>query len=92
VISAGAKHPASTYGGSETVVLSPDQMPSHTHQLKTHAVGYASGWNSKNEAVASSATDRDNGDSSYNTTSTGNSAPLTIMPPFYALAFIMRTQ
>ncbi len=74
--------PEGTKGGLEKVQLSIDEMPSHTHTYRADGsalVGLSHEWER-------------NGGSHQNgqTTHTGGSQPHENMPPYYALAYIMK--
>lgn len=80
-------------GGEESHLISITELPSHTHGLNVTAVGYDSGWNESAEVVrAPTEIRKDNGAQSFTTTLAGSNTPMPLLPPFYALAYIMRVQ
>ena len=72
-----------TQGGEETHVLSEDEMPSHIHSF-TNVLTWHNGVNGS----ISSGDDANN--KSENSGSTGNNVPHNNMPPYYALAYIIK--
>ena len=83
--------PGST-GGSETFTLSVAQLPPHAHTYNdiyfSEADGGNYGW------LGSRSSDRDNGPltTPRTTDNTGSGAAIDARPPFFALAYIMRTR
>ena len=86
ILGAGAKYGVGSLGGEETVVLTVDQIPSHTHEFSRHQA---------------TRDETGNGDSGYGasnktldmvttlTAATGGSQAHNNMPPYYALCYIM---
>jgi microcystin-dependent protein len=72
-----------TQGGEETHQLTPDELPSHTHSF-TNVLTWHLGVNGS----ISSGDDANN--KSENSGATGNNVPHNNMPPYYALAFIIK--
>jgi hypothetical protein len=79
-------------GGSETFTLSVAQLPPHSHTYNdiyfSEADGGNYGW------LGSHSSDRDNGPltTPRTTDNTGSGAAIDARPPFFALAYIMRTR
>jgi microcystin-dependent protein len=89
-ILAGDPNNVGVIGGNSNVILTIDQMPSHYHTFSTitrsdNQVVGADGFNNKvdlyNETTPGNVT-----------SSTGNNAPISIMPPYYTLAYYIRVQ
>ena len=78
--------PEGNKGGTETETLKIEQIPSHTH---AHTAYYA---NFKHSGGAAEGSTRDDGDGSFGVTSTatGGGQAHNNMPPYYALAYIMK--
>lgn len=79
-------------GGASTVTLSVGNLPAHTHNFSVGTVGYVAAYNGSAEATRAPDNGRNNGTQTQGTGSTGSGNAFSIMPPFYRLAFIMRTQ
>jgi microcystin-dependent protein len=79
-------------GGANTATLSVANLPAHTHNFSVGTVGYAASWNGSAEATRAPNQGRNNGNQTQGTGSTGSGTAFSILPPFYRLAFIMRTQ
>ncbi len=82
-------------GGEETHTITVAQMPTHTHPITAPATndpsngkGTIAGRNSI--STIETYNDVDNGGMSI--ANAGGGMPLTIMPPYYALYFLRRTQ
>ena len=96
IIGAGNLYNPNNTGGAKEVTLSAGNLPPHTHNYRD---SYFSENNGLNYGYAgSNKTDNDNNPFDYyiNRTTDGgnslNSTPFSILPPYYALAFIMRVQ
>jgi hypothetical protein len=108
IIGAGNKYQVANYGGNDTIVLSVDQLPAHSHTGSGTTNGQDSGmkchmdaggrtddafalgiWenNSKNDRPCPSHTHTLN----FTTNNTGSNKGIDIRPPYYALAFIMKS-
>ena len=86
ILGAGANYSVGSIGGEETVVLTVDQIPSHSHEFIRHQA---------------TSDETSNGDSGYgasnktldmvttSTANTGGSQAHNNMPPYYALCYIM---
>jgi microcystin-dependent protein len=79
----GAYAPGNT-GGSVAHQLTVAEMPSHTHQVTVPASG-------KFDVQGNDLDVPTNGNGTYTTTSAGSDDYHENRPPYYALAFIMRT-
>lgn len=99
VLGYSSTHSISTVGGSETVTLNVNQLPSHTHYeligvasfsfvkpLVSHNIDGATEGIEFNGG--SHLTTRSSG--RVKTESTGSGQPHTNMPPYYTLAYIMK--
>jgi microcystin-dependent protein len=91
-----------TSGGSETHVLTVDQLPAHNHDVRVHdgtdlypvhaaqggdGRGYLSRTNTQELPNAGST-----GSRPWTVTSTGSGKPFDFMPPFRVLVFIIKTK
>jgi microcystin-dependent protein len=92
VVGAGRSYAVGDTGGAETVRLSINEIPSHTHTVSAKTVGYAGSWNAKAETVTYDGSERDNGRRSIVSGSAGGSQAHENRPPYYALSFIMRVK
>jgi microcystin-dependent protein len=79
-------------GGAETKALSVSEMPSHSHSVTVYTVGYGAVYNGSSEAASAPNNSHNNGTQSWGTSAAGSGTAFDKMPPFYVLAFIMRTQ
>ncbi len=79
-------------GGEENHALSAAEMPTHSHSISVNTVGYSSSWNGSAEATAAPGEGRNNGWRTWWSNTAGSGAAHNNMPPFYALAYIMRVQ
>lgn len=84
VLGNSTSHATGSMGGSETVTLSIDQIPSHNHIL--YITGSGAGSNSKLGVSESTATNT----KPYYLTNTGGNKSHNNMPPYYTLAYIMK--
>ena len=101
VVGAGSSYAVGNTGGANSVTLTVDQIPSHTH---TYADGFfienytQADWLDEyigDDKYGSGDTDRDNRYIWYRnrvTGSTGGGQAHENRPPYYALAYIMRVQ
>ena len=104
IVGAGNSYNPNNTGGANTVTLSINEMPSHNHGINdpghahtTYTVLANGTWNGGNDdlAVGRSGSNR-NGGTSSNATNisiqySGGGAAHENRPPYYALAYIMRT-
>ena len=86
ILGAGAKYGVGSLGGEETVILTVDHLPSHSHEFTRHKA---------------TSEETGNGDSGYgasnktldmittSTASVGGDKAHNNMPPYYALCYIM---
>lgn len=85
VLGAGTSHAVGDSGGSEEIILTVNQMPSHTHRV----YGTTASATIKN-GTGNDVTDVRRYDTPYSTDNTGGSQPHDNMPPYYTLAYIMK--
>jgi microcystin-dependent protein len=80
-------------GGASSVTLSVANMPAHTHSYTDYYFvdSGASTWKGGGAADANESTGK-SGNYTGTTDSTGGGSSFSILPPYYALAYIMRTQ
>lgn len=101
IVGSGGKYKIGDTGGQESVTLTADRMPKHTHSFKDYyfaegddrGVSYFTHWGDKK--VGSNATDKDNDHLFFvdnSTDSAGQGQAHENRPPYYALAFIMRVR
>jgi microcystin-dependent protein len=99
IVGSGGSYESGNSGGEALVTLSANQMPSHTHSVNDpgHSHSYL---NSSSGGLVKSGTDRAVGQvsssTSHNTTgiylgNTGGSQAHENRPPYYALAYLLRT-
>lgn len=82
VVGAGGSYAVGANGGAETVTLTTEQMPAHSHAHKKTE----SGGSGRNVLVP-----LENVSSVYSeSTTTGGSRPHENRPPYYALCYIMK--
>lgn len=85
VLGAGSTYAVGATGGAATHTLTASEMPSHTHTFTDTYTAYSSRqYGAYNVAAVNSTT-------SGTTSSAGSGAAHNNMPPYYALAYIMRT-
>ena len=82
------------FGGSEAQTLSIAQMPSHTHTLGVNTVGYSAAWAGNVTATGAPQGNpfKNNESQWFTTDATGGGQSFAIMPPYYALAYIIRVK
>ena len=87
VLGTSSSHPMGQTSGEEKHKLTIDEMPSHNHGYQMYSVDATSSpwW------IRSMGTTWVNS-MEYRTTTTGGDQPFSIMPPYYALAYIMRVR
>lgn len=102
ILGAGGERPLGDTGGSEEVTLTQNNLPAHTHSVKDYYYAESSKKAKgnydiidTNSKVGSNDTDYDNNYLMYykhNTESAGQTNPtgINIMPPYFALIYIMR--
>jgi microcystin-dependent protein len=86
------KRPPGEHLGAESVTLTTAQLPAHSHTLSSGTVGYHASYNSSAEALRSPTASENHGNFDLATSSTGTGAAVPILPPYWVLAFIQRTQ
>lgn len=95
VLGAGPDHAAYTSGGSATVTQTVDQMPSHFHTTQPHAHAESAAAPSTvtiglevpvPAAIPAAST---TGPATVIVDATGGGQPMDIMPPFYALKYVV---
>lgn len=84
IVGAGSTYAVGAAGGSNSVTLTVEQMPSHEHGIKTNLNGIGSG---------GVITYESNNYWGYGikTSEAGGGQPHENRPPYYALCFIMKT-
>ena len=90
IVGAGGNYSVGSTGGEDKHVLTAAEMPSHSHSTTFKTVGYTSSWNGSMEAMSGEGKDKNNGDRTKGTSSTGGGAAHENRPPFYALCFIIK--
>ena len=93
IVGAGDEYNMGAVGGSKEVALTIAQMPRHDHEVMEYAGPWKSGVTNYNAHIAANT----NGWSSFYTSFTGGQAdgttkPHENRPPYYALAYIMKTR
>lgn len=83
VVGAGNQYSVDATGGQDEVQLTENEMPSHTHNYEEGNVGTYDGVSPDNTG--------NRGLNTESTTSAGGDAAHENRPPYYALAFIMKT-
>ena len=86
VIGAGNAYTPGATGGNAQVTLTREQIPAHTHTYSktsgsTSSYGMSNGGTSVIKSVSSTSTDSG---------SAGSGSPVDILPPYYALSYIMK--
>ncbi len=90
VLGVGGSYGVGATGGSETVTLTVEQMPSHQHGFSYRGAGMAGAWQNSNTFFDRTGNYPGNSNS-ITTDAAGGNQPHPNMPPYYALCFIMRT-
>ena len=103
IVGAGSTYSVDSTGGASSVTLSTANMPAHTHDIsdayyiESTIVGGILGGTIDTTFTnlgGSADTDQDNRYLYYRNTTTasrGSGTSFSILPPYYALAFIMKT-
>ena len=86
VIGAGSTYAPGATGGNAQIALTKEQLPAHTHTYSkasgsAYNYGMSGGANSVIKSVSSTSTDSG---------SAGSGSPVDILPPYYALCYIMK--
>jgi hypothetical protein len=85
IVGAGSDYTVGTIGGANSITLTAAQMPAHTHGLHTNnACFHNGGCDTRNTLDNSQGVN-------WNTESAGGNQPFDNRPPYYALAYIMKT-
>lgn len=94
VVGAGSTYAVKATGGAATVTLSVANLPPHTHTFTDAFFAENQSGGVNNLFGSKSGFDQDNSlfTRSATTDSTGSGSAFPILPPYYALAFIMRVQ
>ncbi len=96
VIGAGSGYSPGNVGGASTATLTTAQMPSHSHSYVDTYWSEFWGNDSSFGRIAGSPVGADGDNYPYTlgrtTSPAGGGQPVSILPPYYALAFIMRVQ
>jgi microcystin-dependent protein len=87
IVGAGPDYNVGTTGGENTVTLTTDQLPAHNH---THNF-YKQGLRVHGHYSQGQIMDSGKGIFNSSTNNTGKNQPHENRPPFYALAYIMKT-
>ena len=87
IVGTGPSYSLNDTGGAESVTLTTAQIPSHTHPIQIRT-GLDDNNFSFNQGFSS---DAPTSGGTYNSNSTGGGQSHENRPPYYALAFIMKT-
>ena len=87
IVGAGNNYAVAATGGEDSVTLTTAQIPSHTHSIQIRT-GVDDNNFSFNNGFSS---DRNDSGGTFNSNSTGGGQSHENRPPYYALAFIMKT-
>jgi hypothetical protein len=91
VLGQSGGRPIGAKGGAESVTLSIGQLPSHTHPyLDYYFIKRSGNWRGGGSWTGDDMTG-DSGGQWLTSGATGNGDAVSTMPPYYVLAFIMRT-
>ena len=92
IVGAGHKYGVKETGGAESVALTLEEMPKHTHKYNFKAYDLAASW--QNNAYFYAVSKGENWKSAYTEAAGGESGGETRAhenrPPYYALCFIMK--
>lgn len=89
VIGAGGAYSVGATGGAATVTLTTNELPAHTHThtaQKWHGTRYATSWSSSGPGV-----DVTIGHTDATISSAGSGNSFSILPPYHALCYIMKS-
>ena len=93
VLGSNSSRPIGTIGGVETVALSVDQIPPHSHNLLLNSACFKDGGCDSRKSVDGTNIKYDavkEKQESYQPQSTGGGKPHENMPPFYTLTYIIK--
>ncbi len=86
-----AARPHKSKGGEQSHKLTIDEMPKHKHEMKYEAANYKNGGGDGRFAMGAGCDSGDRcGQSDQWSIEKGGDKPHNIIPPYYALAFIMK--
>lgn len=92
VVAAGGTYAVGATGGSKEVSLSVANLPPHNHgYIDYYFQEVRNTWKNGGDPSANDGTGKQV-NSSRTTDNTGSGTPVNILPPYYALAFIIRIQ
>ena len=94
VMAAGGKYNPTAVGGNASIALTVPELPSHLHSVEDAYYAEVQNGGPNNLIGNKGATDNDNTvyTRSILSGNTGTGQAFSILPPFYALAYIMRVQ
>ena len=94
VMAAGGKYNPTAVGGNASIALTVPELPSHLHSVEDAYYAEVQNGGPNNLIGNKGATDKDNTvyTRSILSGNTGTGQAFSILPPFYALAYIMRVQ
>ncbi|MBM3840512.1 MAG: hypothetical protein FJ398_21625 [Verrucomicrobia bacterium] len=93
IVGAGSSYNPGNTGGRDQVTLSVNNLPAHSHRISDlDRTGNPDGWRDGGRHYWRNASYQGHTDMGKETDVTGGNQAFDIRPPFYALAFIMRTQ
>lgn len=90
IVGAGGSYDVDKTGGSETAALEPHHLPSHSHGLTMKFLGYRHGSGGDKYTPIGEIDPNIQNDRSGKTNAAGSGLRHENMPPYYALAFIMK--
>ena len=92
IIGAGATYPVGTTGGSSLITLTNNELPSHTHDISLNYItASVSGGGDNRVTSVGGAPPSSDPAATGTSTATGAGNAFSILPPYYALCYIMRT-
>ena len=88
VVGAGNSYSVGATGGANTVTLSVNEIPSHTHVIDTHGSQGSGGFSAIGHGRS---TGNQSSSDASGVANTGGGAAHENRPPYYALCYIMKT-